>query len=1177
MKNKNGKADCAMKKKLMLFALMLSLSISSAGVCSAADNYEDVGENQSEWTEQLDRGLVAVPTQNGVYLSWRLQADEDNRFGDGDSNVSFDIYRDGEKIATETNTTNYLDANGTKNSKYSVISSNETEENLTNKINYDKNKITVNAAKRGLNVYAVKYSEGKLDKIEKFDITKTGTSEFTTDFDIDKAFLWDGLTPAENTTNNEAIMMSDGYLTIPLDKPADETIYDNSGSEVGTYSFAPADCSVGDLDGDGEYEIVVKWTSNERDVGNAGYSGTVRFGAYKLDGTKLWENDINLGRNVFSSAHTAQFLVYDFDGDGKAEITCQTSLGSKDANNEYVSKSADPTDNSKIYNLTDEENETADYRGANNGRVITGEEFLTVFDGETGKAIDTINYPTERYNLRCWGKDDGGNRSNRFLATVSYLDGKKPYAVYWRGYYDYSSGRTGVAGVSFDGDRLSVDYQFDTLKGQKGYHSELEDYSGQGNHSMVSADVDNDGKDEIISGALCMEVNDKNELVPKWCSWREHGDAHHIGNYDPTHDGLEYFSVHEHDGESHGKTLDYGMTVYDATTGDELFHTGNSKDTGRGMMANVGAGGYYQITGAGTYIANGGTDFEQANFSIGNNFRIFWDGDLYDELLNSTEISSWNGSKMASIFKADGCVSINSSKANPSLQADLFGDWREEVVYPTTDGNALRVYTTTEKTNYKMKSLMYDKLYREGVATEQTCYNQPPHISYYLSDDIFYGTLTNIELDTTNAKTKYYIGEELDKTGLKLTGKYSDANDKELTDYSVSGYDSLKKGSQTLTVKYLNKSKTYDVAVVGENSLTAETAKTNYKIGEEFDKNSLSVKMLYEDNTKKEVSGYKISGFDNMKVGPQTVTVTYKGIEDTYTATVQVNVTTDLIIENGVVTGYNGTDTEISIPADVTELADNALANSSLTKVYIYNDIALNGNNIFPSGITIACYENSTAYKYATEHNIEVEIIKKGDSITFDEDFYTNYVGKGMLMQSTTAQTLKDEFITYNTVAADSRGSWYKADTYGFKIVNGTDSNYLSVNAGIYDNMNSFNQVYMSLNSPKAVTENQTISFDIMFPSNSGSPYMEIQNDSGTVIDTLSGLTNDVWYRYTLSYENGTYTRSISSGSEDASEDTLNVTTGNTIASYIVFKQAFAMSGSSGMTGIVNIDNVLLN
>ncbi len=129
--------------------------------------------------------------------------------------------------------------------------------------------------------------------------------------------MWDGLTPAENTTNNEAIMMSDGYLTIPLDKPADETIYDNSGSEVGTYSFAPADCSVGDLDGDGEYEIVVKWTSNERDVGNAGYSGTVRFGAYKLDGTKLWENDINLGRNVFSSAHTAQFLVYDFDGDGK--------------------------------------------------------------------------------------------------------------------------------------------------------------------------------------------------------------------------------------------------------------------------------------------------------------------------------------------------------------------------------------------------------------------------------------------------------------------------------------------------------------------------------------------------------------------------------------------------------------------------------------------------------------------------------------------------------------------------------------------------------------------------------------------------------------------------------------------------------------------------------------------
>ncbi len=1173
---KNRTEENTMRSKVF-FACVLSAAVifSNAALPNALadENTDSVG---NEWIEELNRGLVAVPTSDGIYLSWRLQEDEDVYFGSGETNVSFDIYRDGEKIATESDTTNYIDKDGTVSSIYSVVPSGAAPENEIKSI--DGSKITVNAIDKSAKVYAAKYNNGELDKVNVFDIEKTGESTFDAGFDVDKAFIWKDMTPIEGSGPDNAVMMKDGYLSIPLVLPEAETITDSSGNS-NTYSFAATDCSAGDLDGDGEYEIVVKFVSHELDVGSAGYSGTVRFNAYKLDGTRLWEQDINLGQNVFSSAHTAQFLVYDFDGDGKAEMTVQTSLGSKDASGQYVSRvSAD----SSINSITDEQNASADFREKNNGRVTTGQEFLTVFDGETGEAIDTINYPTARYNVKCWGKNDGGNRSMRFLADVAYLDGEKPYAVYWRGYYNHDNGRTGIAGVSFDGERLSVDYIFDTLSGQPGYTAGNAKYAGEGNHNLTVADVDNDGKDEVISGAMCMEVeNDK--LQPRWCTFRGHGDALHIGDYDPTHEGYEFFTVHEEGGVvEEGVELDYGMSVIDANTGEIMFHVPNTKDTGRGMMANVGSGGYYQINGIGTYQCNGGTDFVSTSNGLGNNFRIFWDGDLYDELLNGTDITSWNGTQMASVFNVgNDCTQINGTKANPSLQADLFGDWREEVVYPTNDGSELRIYTTTAKTDYKIKSLMYDRVYRMGVAAEQTTYNQPPHIGFYLSEDRFYGKMTGIELDTSNAKTAYRIGDEIDKSGLVVTGKYSDAADKEISAYSVSGYDPLVTGEQTIKVNYLDFSDYYTVNVAGESGITAKTSKDSYKVGEAFDKTTLTVKLIYEDGTEKEVTGYKISGFDSMNIGEQTVTITYTGADGTeYTDTITVNVTTDLIIENNVVKGYSGDDTEIVVPLSVTQISDGALSSSGLEKIYIYSkDIVLDGDNIFPEGITIACLENSTAYDYAAEHNINTEIIKTGDSVTFDEDFYAQYTGGNMLMQGSSALSLKDEFITYNTSSAASGAPWYAADTYGFKIAEGNDGRYLSVNAGIYDDMNTFNQVYITLNNQKPVSEDQTISFDIMFPSNSGSPYVEIQNDAGTVIDTVSGLTADTWYRYELSFDSGAYTKTLyDAAGNTVSSSQLSVTAGNTIVSYIVFKQDFAMQGSSNvLTGIVNIDNILLS
>lgn len=709
--------------------------------------------------EKLDRGLIAIKTDGGVYLSWRLFDSEDNIFGSADKNVSFNVYRDGKKISEVATKTNYVDSTvGTNYSVAPVINGVEGE---------------------------------KCDAVTVY--------------------------------NNS-------YFDIPLSKPDDETIYDPSGNELATYSFFPADCSTGDVDGDGEYEIIVKWTSSERDVGSPGdpaYSGTVHLAAYKLDGTKLWKNDIELGKNVYSSAHTLQFLVYDFDGDGKSEVMCQTSLGSKDGQDKYVSNAAQTDEEIKA--ITDEENSTADYRGY--GRITEGKEFLTVFNGETGVAMDTINLPTTRgsKNGVDYG-DDFGNRSNRFVSDVAYLDGEKPYAIYLRGYYFGRNGkqRTSIAGISWDGTALSPTYRFDTQKGQEGYFDGAYQYVGNGNHNCTVADVDNDGKDEFITGALCMEVNDDNEFRPKWCTYFGHGDALHIGNYDPTHTGFEFFTVHEENDTNNLSgndiSIDYGMSVIDAETGNIMFHEGASADTGRGVMANVGAGGYYQIWSAKNYArqSNGGTDFTTATSLTGRNtpsmnFRIFWDGDLYDNLLDGANITDWNGRNMSNIFSARNydCVSINGTKANPSLQADLFGDWREEVVYPTTDGTALRVFSTTDTTDYKIKTLMQDPVYRSGVAAEQTAYNQPPHVGFYMGKEVFETRkITSITITTQPTRTSYIPGESFDKTGMVVKANYSDGTSEEISAYTVSEIDKDKIGEQTLTVSYLGKTDTITIYVV---------------------------------------------------------------------------------------------------------------------------------------------------------------------------------------------------------------------------------------------------------------------------------------------------------------------------------------------------------------------------
>ncbi len=715
---------------LMCTALLTSalpVPTNAAESATATVEYKYGLRTYERQMEKLDRGLIAVKTSNGVYVGWRMSAEEGSVKSIRKS-PSFDVYRNGQKIATVEDSTNYLDASGKSTDSYSV---------------------------------AIK-----------------------------------GETACEAVS-----VMSNNYLDITMDVPSAFVL-----DEETSYSYSIGDTSCGDVDGDGEYELVVKWDCNPQDNSNGGVTGNVYLDAYKLDGTKLWR--IDLGRNIRSGAHYTQFLVYDFDLDGIAEITAKTAPGSIDGKGKYV------TEASLVSDIKDADN-TAVYVN-DGGWVIEGDEFFTVFDGKTGAALDTIYYPIQRISARVWG-DAYGNRCDRFLADVAYLDGENPYAVYWRGYYGGQSGygaRTGIFAARLTADkRLDCKYCFDTydtttVENYKGIHAYMEDHSyviGQGNHNMTVADVDDDGKDEFLSGALCFEITDEDKLDVKWCSNRGHGDALHIGNYDPTHDGLEYFSVHE--------SSPYGMTVYDAGTGEELYHHDHTKDTGRGVMANIGSGGYYQISGATNVTAYGNGEFAETSQGPGSNFRVFWNADLYDDILDCTSISAWNGSYVERIFSAADCVQVNGTKANPALQADLFGDWREEVCYPLSDNKVLRVFTTTDVTEYKLPTLMHDPVYRSGVAAEQTAYNQPPHIGFYLSEELFNAQVTGIEIKTYG-KTEYNVGEKLDMSDFEIVASYDDDTTRVITDYKTAGFNSMSVGKQKITVIANGYTTAFDVNVV---------------------------------------------------------------------------------------------------------------------------------------------------------------------------------------------------------------------------------------------------------------------------------------------------------------------------------------------------------------------------
>lgn len=640
--------------------------------------------------EHLNRGLVALPAagENGNFLSWRL-------LGTDSKDVCFDVERDGKLIAKKVRLTNFTDAEGTPSSKYRILT----------------------------------YQSTKSQKGIKKTTSLPEMSQVVTP--------WTNL-----------------YKSIPIDRPMGAFV------EGRMVTYSPNDCSVGDVDGDGEYELILKWDpSNSHDNAHDGYTNDVILDCYKMNGTKLWR--INLGKNIRAGAHYTQFMVYDFDGDGKVEMICKTAPGSVDGAGKFVSDAATDEQIKRVDNQADYRNEK--------GRILTGPEFLTVFNGETGKAIHTVWYNPNRAQgvggsaeyAKAWGDHtNNANRGERYLAGVAFLDGpnKNPSAVMCRGYYTGSF----LWAVDFDGKQLHTkwlhasttpnDWTVTDGNGKivkEAHHlknMDAEGHSlsatayGQGAHSLAVADVDGDGCDEITYGSAAID----HDGTLLYSTGLGHGDAQHLGDLDPDRPGLEYYMVHE--------AYPYGSDLRDARTGKILYHDTDKEDTGRGVAADIDAqhrGSEFWCTASDAIHDIKGHVIAHAHPAL--NFRIYWDGDLQDELLANLHdaphfapyIQKWNGKDFVALplsngkqlYEVGNTVSCNGTKATPNIQADLFGDWREEVIYwDSSDAAHLNIFTTNIPTDYRVPTLMHDHVYRMGVAWQNTCYNQPPHLGYYLPD-----------------------------------------------------------------------------------------------------------------------------------------------------------------------------------------------------------------------------------------------------------------------------------------------------------------------------------------------------------------------------------------------------------------------------------------------------------
>ena len=554
--------------------------------------------------EKLSRGLIGIPTEDGMYFSWRMTLEDA-------AGLQFDLYRS-----------------------------------------------SGGGAEVKLNKEPIDRTSDFLDRTVDYTVDNRWTLKATTG----EVAIWTRLKGEERNP----------YLSVPVCKPEDGEIAGES------FTYTANDCSVGDLDGDGEYEIILKWfPSNSKRPPQRGFTGNTYLDAYKMDGTRLWR--IDLGPNVRSGAATTNFLVFDFDGDGCAEICCKTGDGTVDGLGHRIGDAQADW-------------RTWDKKSPTYGKIVNGPEYLTVFEGRTGKELDSKEYIPTRYPLDGWGgvggncgNDNTGGRSDRFTAGVAFLDGKTPSPVMVRGWY----GRTVVAAWTFTNGALKHTWTFDSAA--PGWEA----YSGMGNHSVTVADFDGDGCDEICVGAMTVDHDGKGLFT----TGLRHGDALHAGRFIPSRQGMQVFGVHENEGDNEIVKRTPAVAMFDGATGEIIWQDGLGQDAGRGVAADIDP----RYDGAECWCNIGGLRRGDTGEIISNrkpdscNFTIYWDADPLAELLDHVSISKWNWNTESTdlLLKAERVVSNNGTKGNPCLSGDILGDWREEVIWASEDQTELRIYSTT--------------------------------------------------------------------------------------------------------------------------------------------------------------------------------------------------------------------------------------------------------------------------------------------------------------------------------------------------------------------------------------------------------------------------------------------------------------------------------------------------
>ncbi len=588
----------------------------------------DPGADGFYHLERLNRGVVAVSMDEGVYVGWRMFGYEYSAANP--ESISYNVYRDGVLVANVTDSTNYLDAEGADDSSYTIAPLS---------------------------------------------------------------------TAGEGAHSEPVTPLAENYVSVPLESPSQNSHHAGDGSAA-------------DLDGDGDFELVLKWEANNaQDNANAGVTDNVFLDGLELDGTRKWR--IDLGPNIRAGAHYTQFIVYDLDGDGKAELTVKTAPGTRDGTGEFLSLGpAANDDDGEIYRNSE-------------GYILSGPEYLTVFSGETGAELATVDFDVARGTVSAWG-DDYGNRVDRFLATAAHLDDTGLASVVMaRGYYT----RTTLTAWNFRDGALSQLWKFDS--NQAG-----ESWTGQGAHSLSVANADDDLGQEIIYGAMTVDHDGKG-----LCNTAlNHGDALHVTDLIPSRPGLEVYMPHEYENRPTFSLRDAGTC--------EVIHQGpnSADDVGRGVAADVTAANpgaeMWASSGVPFMSASSGQTISGSPNSI--NFLIWWDADESRELEDGTAVQKFGGGNLQT---CGSCSSNNGTKSTPVLVADLLGDWREEVIWRETNNAALRIYTTTDVTARRIYTLMHDPQYRVAISWQNVAYNQPPHPSFHIGADMADPPEPNIHIE----------------------------------------------------------------------------------------------------------------------------------------------------------------------------------------------------------------------------------------------------------------------------------------------------------------------------------------------------------------------------------------------------------------------------------------------